>query len=152
MKHIKEFNLNEESKFTDFFMKDVPDGQKPRSVGKQLKDVFSKEKEITDAPLKYSEEFRNNLGSMESLIATALMELEDNDERIYPFTNIGFVDKDRVSYVQSVNIESNVPRRNMALTDFASSALAHRKFTDRSYNIFIRKYGEAVEQNNIEEW
>lgn len=149
MKHIKKFDLNE-SKFTDFFMKDVPDGQKPRSVGKQFTDYFLKDKEITDRVLTFSEEIRNNLDSMDSKMAEVLLEMEENEEFKLPITNIGFVDDNRVSYVQSVNAEANVPRRNMTIVEFLRITLRHRKFTDRSYVLFQRKYAEAVEQNNID--
>lgn len=149
MKHIEKLSLNE-GKFKDFFYRELPPGQKPRSIGKQIKDYFYDVKPSIELTLKYSDEFRNNLESMDSKMAEALMEMEENEQHKFTITNIGFVDENRISYVQSENAESNVPRRNMNIVDFLKITLKHRNFTERSYNIFQRKYAEVVEKNNID--
>jgi len=149
MKHIEKLDLNE-GKFKDYFYKELPPGQKPRSVGKQIKDYFMDVKPTIEVTLKYSDEFRNNLESMDSKIAEVLLEMEENEEFKFPITNIGFVDENRISYVQSENAKNNTPRRNKPITDFLITVLKHRNFTEKSYGIFRRKYREAVEENNID--
>jgi len=146
MKYIKKFTLNEEeSKFKDYFYKDLPVGQKPRSIGKQIKDMFMKNpKVVVESELMYSDRFREHLEKMDSRMAGIISDLESDDDNRFSITNIGFVDGDRISYVDSGDKETNAPRKNMDVVEFAKIALKNYRFTEKAYNVFLRKYQKAM--------
>jgi len=152
MKHLdlfEEYSLKDVGKkIHDYFYVDVPDGKKPRSVGKQFKDLFIKE--LPKEPLMYSNQFLNVLTytakNLNSRIADILVNLEDDEGNEFTFTNIDVVDENTISYVDAKNAKTNLYRKEMGLIDFAKKALIDHSFTERSFNIFSRKYAKAYDE------
>ena len=148
MKHIKlyeEFNLKGVKKY---FTKELPEGEESRSIGRRMKDYFYDE--VVEIPLMYTDIFRENLeNTVEkgSRIAETLLEMENNQAHSFKITNIGVKDNRNITYVEAKDAENENPRRkSMTLESFAKMVLSHRRFTEKSYGIFVRKYSRDAEQ------